>query len=141
MIARSSAGLRPGLKSTSQPRSAKISTARGDSSSEMRTLGLAICGNSSGCFRAEFLFDLAVGPVEPRQQRLEIALLDGGAAPDAQSGRGVAIGADVVARLLGLQQIGHLLGRCSLLVRRERGEPRRGDVEAYRGVGTHFLVA
>src|SRR5471032_1824630 len=133
MIARSSAGLRPGLKSTSQPRSAKISTARGDSSSEMRTLGLAICGISSGCFRAEFLFDLAIGPVEPRQQRLEIALLDGGAAPDAQTWRRVAVGADVVAGFLGLQQIGHLLGCRSLLVGGQRREPGGGNIQAHGG--------
>src|SRR5689334_25382588 len=99
-MARSSAGLRPGLKSTSQPRSEKISTARGESSSEIRTLGFAI-----------FALDLPIGPVEPRQQGFQIRLLDGGAAPDAQARRGVAVGADVVARLLALQQVGHLLGR------------------------------
>src|SRR6516164_6177859 len=106
-MARNSAGFRPGLKSTSQPRSEKISTERGLSSSEMRTLGFAI-----------FALDLCVGPVEPRQQGLQITLLDGGAAPDAQARRGVAIGTDVVARLLALQEVGHLLGRGGLLVGR-----------------------
>src|SRR5215475_3629063 len=110
-MARSSAGFRPGLKSTSQPRSEKISTERGESSSEIRTLGFAI-----------FALDLCVGPVEPRQQCLKVALLHRGAAPDAQARRGVAIGADVVARLLVFQQVGHLLGGGGLLVGRELGE-------------------
>src|ERR1700744_1232215 len=115
-MARNSAGFKPGLKSTSQPRSAKISTARGLSSSEMRTLGFAMCEDSSGRFRAECPFDLCVGPVEPWQQCLEVARLDGSAAPNAQPRRGIAIGAEIVARLLGLEQVGHLLGGRGLLV-------------------------
>src|SRR5689334_9550525 len=108
MMARSSAGFRPGLKSTSQPRSAKISTARGLSSSEMRTLGFAM-----------FSLDFGVSPIQPRQQRFQIALLDSGTAPDAQTRRGIAIAADVVAGLLAFQQVGHLLGRRGLLVGRQ----------------------
>src|SRR5256885_8989410 len=113
-MARNSAGFRPGLKSTSQPRSAKISTARGDSSSEIRTLGFAI-----------FALDLAVGPVEPGHQGFQITFLDGGAAPDAQARRRVAVGADVVARLLAFEEVGHLLGGRRLLVGGQRGEPGR----------------
>src|SRR6185369_10396788 len=97
-MARSSAGFSPGLKSTSQPRSEKISTARGLSSSEISTLGFAMVP-----------LDFRIGPVQPGQQRFQIALLDGGAAPDAQARGGVAIGADVVGRLLALQQVGHFL--------------------------------
>src|SRR5215831_20500345 len=116
-MARRSAGFSPGLKSTSQPRSEKISTARGESSSEMSTLGLAIhvtpskhrhpdrgaqprvegpvllleerslCrpSGSVGMARrrlsrrlAKLSFDLAVGPIEPRQKRFEIRPLHGG---------------------------------------------------------------
>src|SRR5712691_9203576 len=122
-MARSSADFRPGLKSTSQPRSEKISTARGESSSEMSTLGFAMTKNSSSRLRAKFALDLAVGPVEPRQQGQKIALLHRGAAPDAQARRGVAVGAKVVARLFALEQVGHLLGGSGLLVGRQGGEP------------------
>src|SRR5262245_8020929 len=128
-MVRNSAGFRPGLKSTSQPRSEKISTARGLSSSEIRTLGFAI-----------FSLDLCIGPVEPGQQGQKVALFHRSATPDAQARRGVAIGADVVACLLALQEVGDLLGGSCLLVSRQPGKPRCGDVEAYRGVGAGRLV-
>ena len=41
-------------------------------------------------------FCVCEGPVEPGHQRFEVGGLDGRAAPDAQAGRRVAIGADVV---------------------------------------------
>ncbi len=47
MIAFCSSGERPGLKSTSTPRSRKISIARSDSLSEIRTLGM----DQAACFR------------------------------------------------------------------------------------------
>src|SRR6266851_2509093 len=140
MMARSSAGFRPGLKSTSQPRSEKISTARGDSSSEMSTLGFAMTKNSSGRLRAEFPLYLAVSPVKPRQQGLEIGFLHRGAAPDTQARRGVAVGAKVVARLFALEQVGHLRGGSGLPVGRQGGEPWRRDGETDRGVGADRLV-
>src|SRR5262249_30057997 len=123
-MARNSAGFNPGLKSTSQPRSEKISTARGESSSEMSTLGFAI-----------FALDLCVGPIEPGQQGQKIRLLDSRAAPDAEPRRRVAVGTDVVTRLLAFEQIGHLFGCGSLLVGRKYSEPGCDDVEAHRGVG------
>src|SRR5882757_4589198 len=139
-MARSSAGFRPGLKSTSQPRSEKISTARGESSSEMSTLGFAMTKNSSGCLRAELALDFAKSPVEPGQQGFQVGFFDGGAAPDAQAGRRIAVGTQVVARLFALQQVGHLLGRRRLLVGRKGCEPGCGDIEAHRCVRAHRLV-
>src|SRR5260221_1702580 len=47
---------------------------------------------------------LAICPVEPRQQRLDIAALDRGAGPDPEAGRRVAMAGDVVGDALLLEQ-------------------------------------
>src|SRR5215210_4163253 len=110
MMARSSGGERPGLKSTAMPRRRKISTAAGESLSEMRTLGgtalLLRC--LRGCV---FGFDLLQGPVEPGQQGFDVGGLDGGAAPDAQPRRRVAVGAGVERDAFLLQEARECL-RC-----------------------------
>src|SRR5260370_36423357 len=99
MISLSASGLRPTFTSVSIPRFPKISTARGLSASAISTLVMENCpkyGNGrrgSGRCRAA---DLAIGPVEPRQQRLDVAALDGGTCPDPQARRRVAVAGDVV---------------------------------------------
>jgi hypothetical protein len=50
------------------------------------------------------------GPVEPGQHRLDVRGLDRAAAPDPQTRRRVAIGADVQRHAFGLQPLGHRLG-------------------------------
>src|SRR5919199_2951624 len=109
MMARSSAGGRPGLKSTSMPRRRKISTAAGESLSEMSTLGTGmLLRGLGGCLLG---FDLRQSPVEPGQQRLDVGGLDGGTAPDAQARRRVAVGADVERDALLFQKGGDPLRR------------------------------
>ena len=49
----------------------------------------------------------AVRPVQPRQQRRDVGRLHGGAAPDAQARRRVAVGRDVVRHALRIQQRRH----------------------------------
>src|SRR4029077_6176864 len=99
MISLSASGLSPILVSASMPRSRKISRARGLSASAISTLAMGkvlipeIAGAGSGCRRAA---DLAIGPVEPGQQRLDVGALDGGARPDAQARRRIAMARDVV---------------------------------------------
>src|SRR5208283_6083431 len=59
------------------------------------------------------------GPVEPFRQNGDIVCLHCRAAPDAQAGRRVAIGADVVSGLFLLDQRGQLLGEGRLRIRGE----------------------
>src|SRR6188768_1260979 len=54
------------------------------------------------------------GPVEPGRQGLDIRGVDGGAAPDAQAGRGVAVAADVEGGALFLELGRQLLGEVGL---------------------------
>ena len=86
------------------------------------------------CERADSLRP-RVRPVEPGQQRLDVGGLDRRAAPDAQARRRVAIGADVVGHALLFQQRRQLLRRLGLLLRRQRREPGRDDLQADRGAG------
>src|SRR5205807_8547204 len=85
---------RLGWKSTSTPRSLKICTAAGESASEMRTRGAMDVGALGRL--GQRVPGLGVGPVEPRDQRLDVGGFDGGAAPDAKPGRRVAMAGDVV---------------------------------------------
>src|SRR5436305_14910248 len=102
MASSNASGLRPVRTSASMPRSPKISTARGLSSSAIRTLGMGetLCRLVGGGA------DLVVGPLEPREQGFEIAALDGGAGPDPQAGRRLAVRRDGVGDALLLQQLG-----------------------------------
>src|SRR5512144_1720585 len=122
MIAFSSSGFRPVLTSASMPRPRKMSAACGLMLSEMRTLGMVSCSflavarclphplplprAGEGGTRArgrvrglgaplrgrEFGLDVCPGPVEPGEQRLQIAGLDGGAGPQPEARRRVAVG-------------------------------------------------
>ena len=78
---------------------------------------------------------LGKGPVEPVRQRLDVLGLDGGAAPDAQAGRRVAIMRDVEGRAFLLDQRDQLLGEVGLRVRRQRGDRGIDHLQAHRGVG------
>src|ERR1700744_413711 len=100
MTARSSAGVRPGLRSTSIPRLRKISTAAGDNLSLINTFGISIPLLS----RSQRRSDLGGGPIEPRKQRLNVSGFHGCARPETQAGRRVAIGPDVVGHAVLFQQ-------------------------------------
>src|SRR5215218_1164987 len=133
MIARNSGGERPGLKSTAMPRRRKISTAAGESLSEMRTLGTALLLR---CLRGCVLgFDLRQGPVEPGQEGFDVGGLDGGAAPDAKAGRRIAIGAGVECDAFLLQNAGEPLRSGSLAFGVERCEPGSDQLQADGGAG------
>src|SRR5581483_1364618 len=129
MIGISSLGVSPTFSSTSMPRSWKIFTASGASSSAIRTLGL-------GAISRRLLllgFDFAIGPVEPGQQRIDIAGLDRRSAPDPQARRGVAIGTGIEADTLGLDGGREFLRDFLLCRGREVAEPRIGDGQAHAG--------
>src|SRR5258708_2616050 len=110
MIAFSSPGFRPGFSSTSRPRARKISTARGLSSSLIRTLGCAI---SAGLGQGGL--DLAIGPVEPWQQRLDVGGLDRSAGPQPQARRRIAMVDRVIGGAVLLEQFAHALHHRDLL--------------------------
>src|SRR5579875_2389823 len=110
-----------GWKSTSMPRSLKICTAEGESASEMRTLGMRVLGR----LRQRGL-GLGKCPIEPGRQRLDVARLHRRPAPDAQTGRRVAVIGDVVGHALLLQEAGKRLGEGALRLERK---PRHRRIE------------
>src|SRR4051794_26459341 len=131
MTAISSSFFMPTRMSASTPRSAKMRTAAGLSSSAMSTLGMVVPiagkgGSEAGPGGLE-------RPVEPGHQRLEVGGLDGGAAPEPQAGRRVAVARDVVGDLLLGEQLGHVLDEGLLRLGVQRGEGGVGDGEADRG--------
>src|SRR3954469_12706492 len=123
--------------STSMPRSAKISTARGLRASAMNTLGMIVRSEKNSTretrvsaenakekdtyplrllcvLRLDLLLSrlgggafLGPGPFEPRQQRLDVAALDRGAGPDADTRRRGAVAGEVVAGTFGLDPRRH----------------------------------
>src|SRR5436190_17236613 len=112
MTAISSSFERPVLMSVSTPRWRKISTAAGLRLSAMSTRGMwdsprvlrievAEAPEDSGGF--EFGGDGGEGPVEPRRQGFDVGGVDRGAGPDPQTGRGVAVAADVEGHALLLE--------------------------------------
>src|SRR4051812_38804982 len=109
-MAMRSALARPGRTSTSTPRPWKMPTAAGLSSSATRTLGIGATPERSG-ERGE---GAGEGPVEPRRQPLDIGGLDGGAAPDPQARRRVAVAGDVVGDPLLVEEPGQLLDEARL---------------------------
>src|SRR5580658_2079213 len=139
MIFLSSSGERPVMTSVSTPRSAKISTARGDRASEIKTLGMASIREGIRTRRRRSgrggAAQLAIGPVEPGQQRFDIAALDGGAAPDAQPRRRIAMTGDVIGDALGIEHRFEPLHRGALRLDIQALEPVIGDLEADRGPG------
>src|SRR6516165_11940780 len=99
-----SAGERPMRTSASMPRDWKISTARGLSSSAIRTRTIMFLAGIKGGSGGGAGF--GEGPVEPGGERFQVGGLHRGPGPDAQARRRVAIGADVIGRALGLEPIG-----------------------------------
>src|SRR4051794_10544183 len=130
MIWSSCSFFRPVRTSTSTPRSRKMATAAGESSSAISTRGMrghlqeggaphlrsaakfSYQAKSSrrGSGRGELGSDGGEGPVEPRRQRLQVGGVDGGPAPDPQARRGVAVAGGVEGGVFLLQHRGELLG-------------------------------
>src|SRR5687768_14346548 len=98
MMSRNSFGFSPTFSSTSTPRWRKIWTAAEDNSSAIRTLGISLFLSGNRVLGG------GECPVEPGHQLLHIGALNRRAAPDAQSRRRIAIGADVEGDALLLQQ-------------------------------------
>src|SRR5215472_574848 len=119
-----------GWKSTSTPRSRKICTAAGERASEMRTRGVM----ASRRLQQRVLAS-GKRPVEPERERLDIGALDGRAAPDAQAGRCVAVGIDVVGDAFLLQRGGHALDERGLRLGRKPADRGVDHLQADRGVG------
>src|SRR5258708_8116295 len=141
------------MTSAAIPRAAKISTARGLNSSAINTFGIQfrprlttktrrwVCSSCSSCLRGERhdevqgsgclggVLLLLPGPVEPGQQRLDIALLDGCAGPDPDAGRRGAVARQIVSDALGFEPRGHPPDRLEPRLRREPGKPRIDDRE------------
>src|SRR5271166_3612538 len=162
MILASSSLSSPGLTSTSTPRSSKMATAAGESLSEMRTRGAMVKASElaasgprmreresgrrpaltrveskprSGRFGELALLE-SKGVVEPEGQRFDVGGFDRRAAPDAQAGRRIAIGADVEGDLLLLERAGERLGEGCLAIRGQVRDRRVDDPEADAGVRT-----
>lgn len=81
------------------------------------------------------MLDFVEGPVEPREQELHVLAIDGGSAPEADAGGGVAVGAEVVAATFRVEQGDDLLGFGRLLFGGEAGVPLVDDLEADGCVG------
>src|SRR5689334_23361214 len=113
MICNSSGFFRPTLTSASTPRLRKISSARGLSSSAMSTFGMSIplFGKVADAGRE--------GPVEPRQQRFDIAALDRRPTPEAQTRRRRSVGTGIERDGLLFQRVGERLGEARLPVTRQ----------------------
>src|SRR5256885_661535 len=124
MIAFSSSGERPGCSSTSMPRWRKMAAARGSILSAMRTL----TGSATGRLPR---------PVEPRPEHLDVGGIDRRPAPDSKARRRVAVGSDVVGRVLALEQLadGLLPGAIGLFV------GAIGELQADRGVRSDRRIA
>ena len=76
-----------------------------------------------------------IRPLEPRQQRREIARLDRGAAPEAQAGRRVAIAGDVVGHSLRGEAADQGRDQLRLASARQRAHQRVDQFQADRGRG------
>ena len=74
------------------------------------------------------------GPVEPRTERFDVGGVDGGAAPDAQPRRGIAIAADVIGGVLRLEGFCDVLGRRAAKRLIEHGDytQRSGEIAMAR---------
>src|SRR5487761_1233636 len=123
----SSSGVSLVLTTVSTPRSLKTATARGLNSSEISTLGMVATG-SGGCSAANFV----EGPVEPRQQCLDVAGFDRGSAPEAQTRRRVAMASNVVGHAFGVEQRLDAFHLGALRVGCETEEPVVHDLETDR---------
>src|SRR5271154_1290814 len=98
MRRRNSAAARPIATSVSIPRARKISAARGLNSSAINTFGMTFSLRRLGGVAL-----LVPGPVEPWQERLDIAPLDRRAGPDADPRRRGAVAGEGIAGAFGFQ--------------------------------------
>src|SRR5215471_11793029 len=154
---------RSGWKSTSTPRSLNIWTAAGESASETRTRGAivspvnfiaadaAFCGFCSPRPQGEEggesrrlgqrIPGLGEGPIQPLGQYLDVCCLDACAAPDAQSGRCIAIMRDIVAGAFLFDSACKRLGERRLGFCGKRRHGRIDNLQANRGVGAGRWIA
>src|SRR5713226_5901039 len=79
-------------------------------------------------------------PVEPERKRLDIGALDGGAAPDAQAGRRIAVGIDVVGDAFLLHCRSHALDERGLGLGGKPADRGIDHLQADRGVGADRRV-
>src|SRR6266403_127898 len=91
----------------------------------------------SGRLRAT---ELAIGPVEPGQQLLDVSALDRGTRPVPETRGSVAMPGDVVGDALLFEQVGEFLDEIDLCLTRQGGEIRVGEGKADRGAGTNALA-
>src|SRR6202030_4600333 len=75
------------------------------------------------------------GPIEPRQERLDIDRLDRRAGPDADARRRGAVAGEIIAGALGLEPGGHRAHRIEPRLLRQAEEPGLDDFELRRGAG------
>src|SRR5438309_8155715 len=133
----SSSPASPGIKSTSIPRAARISAARGLRASAINTFGMDRLAQLSGFGRVTLLVP---GPVEPRQQQCYIGGLDRRARPDPQTRRRGAMTGDVIGRAFVFEPPGHRPGGTEAVVPRHSREPWIDDLELRRGRGDRRRV-
>src|SRR5581483_506253 len=94
----------------------------------------------SRCFRQRG-FGLGKGPVEPCGERLDVALLDGRAAPDAKARRRIAVVCDVVGDAVLFEPRGERFDEIPLPFRRQFRDRGVDHLHADRGVGSRGRVA
>src|SRR5579862_4122434 len=119
----------PGRVSASMPRSEKTASAAGESLSAMRTLNIASRG-----------VQLVPRPVEPGRKRLDVARVDGGAAPDAQTRRGRAMRRDIEGDPFLFEYRGKPADRGELIGHGKARKRTVHDFETHRSGGADAFV-
>ena len=94
----------------------------------------------SGSGTSELRFRLSIGPIQPRQQSLNIGGLHRRSTPDSQSWRRIAIGSDVEPRAGFFHRGDDRFGVLGLIVSRKLRVSRIGHLEADRRVGARRRV-
>src|ERR1700722_15389777 len=123
----------PMRTSTSTPRLRKTSSAFGLNSSVMRTLGTVLPLSAW----IEFFETSEKCPVEPRSQQLKIALLDGSAAPKAQTWRRGSIRGGIERDALLFEKRSEILGKLGLDSFREGSHTFIDHLEADTGIAAN----
>src|SRR6202034_3067205 len=126
----------PMRTSTATPRLRKTSSAFGLNSSAMRTLGTRLpLSRFIECFEAS-----EKCPVEPRSEQFQIALLDRGAAPKAQTRRCRSIRGRIERHALLLKKGRQILGKLCLGFYWEGSHALIDHLEADTGIASNRRV-